>query len=61
MRGLSTVAAFVVFLTAFAVVMFSVFYFYNALREATQKGVEAIYSAVTHDASVGISFNGKTM
>ena len=60
MRGLSTVAAFVVFLLAFAVVMFSVFYFYNALREATQKGVEAIYSAVTHDASVGMSFNGKT-
>jgi hypothetical protein len=60
MRGLSTVAAFVVFLTAFAVVMFSVFYFYNALREAAQKGVEAIYSAVTHDASVGISFNGTT-
>jgi hypothetical protein len=60
MRGLSTVAAFVVFLTAFAVVMFSVFYFYNALREATQKGVETIYSAVTHDASVGISFNGTT-
>jgi hypothetical protein len=59
MRGLSTVAAFVVFLTAFAVVMFSVFYFYNALREATQKGVETIYSAVTRDASVGISFNGK--
>lgn len=60
MRGLSTVAAFVVFLLAFAVVMFSVFYFYNALREATQKGVEAIYSAVTHDTSVGISFNRKT-
>jgi hypothetical protein len=60
MRGLSTVAAFVVFLTAFAVVMFSVFYFYNTLREATQKGVEAIYSAVTRDASIGISFNGTT-
>jgi hypothetical protein len=58
MRGLSTVAAFVMFLTAFAVVMFSVFYFYNALREATQKGVETIYSAVTHDASVGVRFNG---
>ncbi len=38
MRGLSTVAAFVVFLTAFAVVMFSV-YFFNALREAAQRGV----------------------
>jgi hypothetical protein len=58
MRGLSTVAAFVVFLTAFAVVMFSVFYFYNALRETTQRGVETIYSAVTHDVSTGISFNG---
>jgi hypothetical protein len=59
MRGLSTVAAFVVFLTAFAVVMFTVFYFYNAIREATQRGVEAIYSAVTRDASVGINFDGK--
>jgi len=58
MRGLSTVAAFVMFLTAFAVVMFSVFYFYNALRETTQRGVETIYSAVTHDVSTGISFNG---
>jgi hypothetical protein len=54
MRGLSTVAAFVVFLTAFAVVMFSVFYFYNTLLEAAQRGVETIYPAVTHDASVGI-------
>jgi hypothetical protein len=53
------VAAFVVFLLAFAVVMFSVFYFYNALREATQKGVEAIYSAVTRDASTGIYLDGK--
>jgi hypothetical protein len=59
MRGLSTVAAFVVFLLAFAVVMFSVFYFYNALREATQRGVEAIYSAVTRDVSTGIYFDGK--
>jgi len=59
MRGLSTVAAFVVFLTAFAVVMFSVFYFYSALREAAQRGVETIYSAVTHDVSVGINFHGR--
>jgi len=59
MRGLSTVAAFVVFLTAFAVVMLSAFYFYNALREATQRSVETIYSAVTHDVSTGINFVGR--
>ena len=59
MRGLSTVAAFVVFLLAFAVVMFSVFYFFNALRETTQRGVEAIYSAVTRDVSTGVYFDGK--
>ncbi len=58
MRSLSTVAAFVVFLTAFAVVMLSV-YFYNALREAAQRGVETIYSAVTHAVSTGINFVGR--
>jgi hypothetical protein len=58
MRGLSTVAAFVVFLTAFAVVMFSVFYFYDVLRGETQRGVSAVQSAVVHDAPVRLVYNG---
>jgi hypothetical protein len=40
--------------------MFSAFHFYNALREATQRGVETVYSAVTRDVSTGINFGGKT-
>jgi hypothetical protein len=58
MRGLSTVAAFVVFLTAFAVVMFSVFYFYDVLRGEAQRGVSAVQSAVVHDAPVRLVYNG---
>jgi len=58
MRGLSTVAAFVVFLTAFAVVMFSVFYFYDVLRGETQRGVSAVQSAVVHDAPVRLVYDG---
>ncbi len=58
MRGLSTVAAFVVFLTAFAVVMFSVFYFYEMLRGEAQRGVSAVQSAVVHDAPVRLVYNG---
>ena len=58
MRGLSTVAAFVVFLTAFAGVMFSVFYFYDVLRGETQRGVSAVQSAVVHDAPVRLVYNG---
>jgi hypothetical protein len=57
-RGLSTVAAFVVFLTAFAVVMFSVFYFYDVLRGEVQRGVSAVQSAVVHDAPVRLVYNG---
>ena len=58
MRGLSTVAAFVVFLTAFAVVMFSVFYFYDVLRGEAQRGVSAVQSAVVHDAPVRLVYDG---
>ncbi|ABL88566.1 hypothetical protein Pisl_1407 [Pyrobaculum islandicum DSM 4184] len=58
MRGLSTVASFVVFLAAFTVVMFSIFYFYGLLREATQKGVAAIYSSITYDTAANISMSG---
>jgi len=58
MRGLSTVAAFVVFLTAFAVVMFSVFYFYDVLRGESQRGVSAVQSAVVHDAPVRLVYDG---
>ncbi|MEM1568981.1 MAG: hypothetical protein QXI84_10915, partial [Thermofilaceae archaeon] len=42
MRGLSTVAAFAIFLTAFAVIIFSLFYFHSFLMSTAQKGVEAI-------------------
>jgi len=57
-RGLSTVASFAIFLTAFAVIVLSLFYFYNFLMSATQKGVAAVYSAVTVDQET--SFNAST-
>jgi len=49
MRGLSTVATFVVFLTVFAVVMFAVFYSYDVLRDETQREVSAMQSTGVHD------------
>ncbi len=58
MRGLSTVAAFVVFLTAFAVVMFSVFYFYGVLREAALRGVQTIYASTVQDRPVEFYMSG---
>ncbi|WP_193322596.1 hypothetical protein [Pyrobaculum calidifontis] len=57
-RGLSTVASFAIFLTAFAVIVLSLFYFYNFLMSTTQKGVAAVYSAVTVDQET--TFNAST-
>jgi len=57
-RGLSTVASFVVFLTAFAVIMFSIFFFYDLLRGEAQRGVAAVQSSVVRDVSVKFFFDG---
>ncbi|MEM4492520.1 MAG: hypothetical protein QXJ71_02005, partial [Pyrobaculum sp.] len=57
MRGLSTVAAFVVLLFAFAAIFASVFFFYNLLLGATQKGVEAIYSSVFTDSQEAFTYS----
>jgi hypothetical protein len=57
-RGLSTVAAFAVLLTALAVVMFSVFYFYGVLRNEAQRGVSAVQSAVVRDTPVRLMYDG---
>ena len=58
MRGLSTVAAFVVLLFAFVAIFASVFFFYNLLLGTTQKGVETIYSSVFTDSQEALTYNG---
>ncbi|MEL9991343.1 MAG: hypothetical protein QXP98_07855 [Thermoproteus sp.] len=52
LRGISTVASFAIFIVVFAVIILSVFYFYNFLLSATQKGLEAIYLAISREASM---------
>jgi hypothetical protein len=59
-RGLSTVAAFAVLITAFAAVMLSAFFFHELLRSEAQRGIAAVQSSVVRDVPVRFLYNGSS-
>ncbi|AET33167.1 hypothetical protein P186_1757 [Pyrobaculum ferrireducens] len=56
MRGLSTVAGFVVFVLALIILFASVFFFYNMLQTAAQKGVERVQNSAVRDFEASFTY-----
>ncbi|ACB40789.1 hypothetical protein [Pyrobaculum neutrophilum] len=60
-RGISTVAAFAIFVVVMAVFMLAVLYYYQTIRQATLQGVQYVReSALPPDQEAALIYNGQS-